>query len=180
MSISEENEQESQLGNRGSAVRTSKDNPKVHKVPFSGFKKFKDKDKEKETKIDKNGAAIETKDIITKKIITKEKTSRNSLYMTQISGGDGPEIEKNNINHQVTITKVKIETANGIPPNSSEVVTMNGISSDEKGTNDSFNNSFDNNSDSIDSSMDISIGPQRPSIVVVDNKNHGSIQVSQV
>lgn len=178
MSISEENEQESQLGNRGSAVRTSKDNPKVHKVPFSGFKKFKDKDKEKDTKIDKNGVANETKDIITKKIITKEKTSRNSLYMTQTSGGDGPEIEKNNINHQV-VTKVKIETTNGLT-NNSEVVSVNGISSDEKGTNDSFNNSFDNNSDSIDSSMDLSIGPQRPSIVTVDNKNHGSIQVSQV
>lgn len=178
MSISEENEQESQLGNRGSAVRTSKDNPKVHKVPFSGFKKFKDKDKEKDTKIDKNGVANETKDIITKKIITKEKTSRNSLYMTQTSGGDGPELEKNNLNHQI-VTKAKIETTNGLT-NNSEVVSVNGISSDEKGTNDSFNNSFDNNSDSIDSSMDLSIGPQRPSIVVVDNKNHGSIQVSQV
>lgn len=179
MSISEENEQESQLGNRGTAVRTSKDNPKVHKVPFSGFKKFKDKDKEKDTKIDKNGVANETKDIITKKIITKEKTSRNSLYMTQTSGGDGLELEKNNLNHQVVVTKVKIETTNGLT-NNSEVVSVNGISSDEKGTNDSFNNSFDNNSDSIDSSMDLSIGPQRPSIVVVDNKNHGSIQVSQV
>lgn len=178
LSITEEMETEPTLGNRNTANRGSKENTKIHKVPFPGFKKSKDKEKDSKNAPAKNGPNAE---IITKeptKSLINKLTNRGS---NQISAdiGDGldkiissvPPLKQKNSNNDIL---------NGTIP--SDMVAMqsltNGGNSEDKIQMESHNTSVET-SDSIDTtSPDESIGTQRNSITLEFKQLH--MQVSQV
>lgn len=171
LAITEELESEPALGNRNTANRGSKDNPKLHKVPFPGFKKSKDKDTK--TGSTKNGSVPEPTAKEASKSLINKLTSRGSSQVS-VDIGDGvdrPMRQKNGSNDVLnggTVEIVPLQTlANG------------GVNAadDKMMQNESHNTSLDT-SDSIDTtSPDDSIS-QRNSLTVEFKQLH--MQVSQV
>lgn len=173
LSITEELESEPTLGTRNTGNRGSKDNPKLHKVPFPGFKKSKDKEPRNVTT--KNGSISEPATKEPTKSLINKLTNRGS---NQVSAdfGDGlerqlPPLKQKNSSNDIL---------NGALP--SDIVPMqpliNGANTDEKNQTESHNTSVDT-SDSIDTtSPDESIGTQRNSVTIEFKQLH--MQVSQV
>lgn len=171
-------ETEPTLGNRNTTHRGSKENPKLHKVPFPGFKKSKDKD----TKIvsAKNGS-------ITNEPTTKEPTKSLINKLTnrgsnQVGAdiGDGissldkqlPPLKQKNSSNDILNGAIALEI---VPMQS---LTNGGGNVDDKMQTESHNTSVDT-SDSITTSPDESIGTQRNSIAIAEFKQL-HMQVSQV
>lgn len=173
VAITEELETEPTLGNRNTTHRGSKENTKLHKVPFPGFKKSKDK----ETKgvATKNGAIPEpTAKEPTKSLINKL-TNRGSNQVS-VDIGDGfptgqlPPLKQKNSSNDVLNGAIEI-----VPLQS---IGNGGVNADDKMQTESHNTSLDT-SDSIDTtSPDESIGTQRNSLTVEFKQLH--MQVSQV
>ncbi|KAJ6644356.1 Hyccin, partial [Pseudolycoriella hygida] len=154
LAITEELETEPTLGNRNTTQRGSKDNPKLHKVPFPGFKKSKDK--ETKNVATRNGSIDIVKEP-TKSLITKL-TSRGSNQVN-VDIGDGldrqlPPLKQKNSSNDIL---------NGVP--ATEMVPMQSLTNgggnaDDKLQTESHNTSVDT-SDSIDTtSPDESIATQ--------------------
>lgn len=161
-------ETEPTLGNRNTTHRGSKENPKLHKVPFPGFKKSKDKETKSFTT--KNGSISEsiTKEP-TKSLINKLTNRGSNQVSAEIGDGQLPPLKQKNSSNDIL---------NGML--ATEIVPMqslaNGGNADDK--TESHNTSVDK-SDSIDTtSPDESIGMQRNSITVEFKQLH--MQVSQV
>lgn len=152
-------ESEPTLGNRNTTHRGSKENPKLHKVPFPGFKKSKDK--EIKSVSTKNGSISEpTTKEPTKSLINKL-TNRGSNQVSQdIGDGQLPPLKQKNSSNDILNGMSAGET---VPMQS---LTNGGGNADDKMQTESHNTSVDT-SDSIDTtSPDESIGIQRNSIVV--------------
>lgn len=166
-------ESEPALGNRNTTHRGSKENPKLHKVPFPGFKKSKDK--ETKTVTTKNGSISESTTKEPTKSLINKLTNRGS---NQVSADIGDGIDK-----QLPPLKQKNSSndiLNGVL--AAEIVPMQSLTNgggnvDDKMQIESHNTSVDT-SDSITTSPDESISTQRNSIVVDFKQLH--MQVSQV
>lgn len=205
VSITEEAEND--LGNRGAAVRSSKENPKSHKVPFPGFAKklTKDKDKDKDKEKDKksssssennlssnsknNGNALNTNNAIGQPMnaitLTTNEVLKRPVGKDKFASRNSLQMIIQGSNDFIETEKISsikqksnsIDTSIALAPE----MHTNGGSGDEKilttAGADSFNNSVDTTTDSIDSSIDVSAEPSRPSIEI---KSHATIQVSQV
>lgn len=195
LSITEEaNDVESQTGTKHIALRTAKDVIKTHKVPFPGFKKLKDKEKDKKlNEVHKNGSSaslISSESIIIAKRPSGDSNksnkfvTRNSLQMIMPTANDleptdgiGLSTTTRNslINDISTTIPLEISTLN-------QIAMTNGtsISADDKRmATDIINISVDT-IESLDSGNDLSLETEIISGTNDVNKYQGNIQVSQV
>ncbi len=171
LAITAELETEPTIGNRNTTHRGSKDNAKLQKIPFPGFKKSKDK--ETKTVTTKNGSIPEATTKEPTKSLINKLTNRGS---NQVSADIGDSLDK-----QLPPLKQK-NSSNDILNGASEIpmqsITNGGVNADDKMQTESHNTSMDT-SDSIDTtSPDESIGTQRNSITIEFKQLH--MQVSQV
>lgn len=165
-------ETEPALGNRNTTHRSSKENPKLHKVPFPGFKKSKDKETKSVTT--KNGSISEsiTKEP-TKSLINKLTNRGSNQVSAEIGDGQLPPLKQKNSSNDILNGMLATEI---VPMQSLANGGGSGGNADDK--TESHNTSVDK-SDSIDTtSPDESIGMQRNSITVEFKQLH--MQVSQV
>lgn len=175
LAISEELETEPTLANRNTTHRGSKENPKLHKVPFPGFKKSKDKEAKSVTT--KNGSISEsTAKEPSKPSLINKLTNRVSNQVS-VDIGDGldkqlPPLKQKNSSSDIMNGALAGEIV------AMQSLTNGGVSADDKMQPESHNTSLDT-SDSIDTtSPDESIGTQRNSLTVEFKQLH--MQVSQV
>ncbi|KAG4078815.1 hypothetical protein HA402_015405 [Bradysia odoriphaga] len=174
LAITEELETEPTLANRNTTNRGSKENPKLHKVPFPGFKKSKDKEAKNVTT--RNGSIPETMAKEPTKSLINKLTNRVS---NQVSAdvGDGldrqlPPLKQKNSSNDI----INGALVGEIVPMQS--LTNGGANSDDKMQTESHNTSLDT-SDSVETtSPDESISTQRNSLTVEFKQLH--MQVSQV
>lgn len=166
-------ETEPTIGNRNTTQRGSKENPKLHKVPFPGFKKSK----ETKNVTTKNGSISESMPKEPTKSLINKLTNRGS---NQVSAevGDGLDKQLPPLKHKSSANDIlNGGLATDIVP--MQLLTNgNGGNVDDKLQTESHNTSVDT-SDSVDTtSPDDSIGMQRNSITVEFKQLH--MQVSQV
>jgi hypothetical protein len=196
LSITEEaNDIDSQAGTKNIALRTAKDVIKTHKVPFPGFKKLKDKEKEKKiNELHKNGSSaslISSESLIITKRPSGELTkgnkfiTRNSLQMImpstnniELTDGTGLSATTRNIVLGEISTTIPLEIST---LNQHQILMSNGTSStdDKLTTTDTINISVDT-IESLDSGNDLSLETE---IISGSNdaiKYQNNIQVSQV
>lgn len=189
VSISEESENDPQFGHRNTGNRGSKDNPKVHKVPFPAFKKSKDKDKDgnsiggKNSMSKNNGLASNEKE--TSKIQHNKKDKYASRGSLPASGDSTDGLDKVS---PMPIIKRKNSQIDLVASDNIGALTngsTTGINGDEKFIKiiESHANSIEA-TESIESNPDALVTPllQRPSSINLGdlNKSHNSMQVSQV
>ncbi|XP_055687831.1 hyccin isoform X1 [Lutzomyia longipalpis] len=175
LSITEESPEGEQQLTRGAATRSS--NPKSHKVPFAaGFKKLKEKAKEKEAGTEsasKNNGTVEGKDVgqaVSKKSALKEKiaSARNaSFHMVQF--GDSADGDKSP--NLVTRTK---SLAGDVGNGPVDGMLTNGGISDVKTPQDTLASDSLENTESVDSGTDMTIASSAATSI------EAKIQISQV
>lgn len=203
LSISEETEaSESQLGTRNNLVRSSKEILKTHKVAFSGFKKLKDKEKDKDSggnanvisknQLSKNGSLLNMDGMKESVIVaaTKQLTRKDKKNSLQMSSVDASEVsayaDKASPLLQIKRKSSSIDLINNGP--SLDLVQMqsftngNSIIIEEKKT-------IDANVDDIvagaEKSPDVIIQQQQRTSLIVDQNGktsttHSNTQISQV
>lgn len=180
VSISEESD-----GELRPVGRSSKETPKVHKVPFLAFKTSKDKDKNNgQPPINAVSDAKDGNSIVSKVAHKKEKFSNrvSSSSLLAISGDSTDAIDKvsPSITRQRSSQSDLATTAtNGVEGLSLQLLSNGGQSLIGNGEGlkalDSLNNSLDVTLDSMDSSPD---APSQRTSIIGDVKSH--MQVSQV
>lgn len=203
LSISEEIEAgESQLGTRNNLVRSSKEILKTHKVPFSGFKKLKDKEKDKDSggtnttsknQSSKNGSILNLDGIkesvivaATKQLTRKDK--KNSMQMSSTDASDGSVYaDKASPLLQIKRKSSSVDVINNVP--SLDLVQMqsftngNSIIVEEK---KAIEATADDVVIGIEKSADVLIAQQsqRTSLIVDQNgkasTTNNNMQISQV
>lgn len=199
LSISEETEAsgEPQLGTRNNLVRSSKELLKTHKVPFSGFKKLKDKEKDKDSggtnvanknQLSKNGSILSMDGVkesvivaATKQLTRKDK--KNSLQMNSVDASDGNaspllQIKRKSSNVEVTNNGPSLDLVQ-----MQSFTNGNSIIVEEKKATDVI---VDDAVSGIEKSADAVIGQQtqRTSLIVDQNgktsTTNNNMQISQV
>lgn len=200
MSISEEGGEtaDPQLSARNNLVRSSKEILRTHKVPFPGFKKLKDKEKEKDKEIGQTAIAKnqtskmdgvkESMILAATKQLTK-KDKKASLQAASIDVPDSSFTDKASPLLQGKRKSSSIEVGNNIQltTTSIDIVQLqtfsngNSVISEEKKTTEMQNE----NVNSTDPSTDFIVSQQRASVVIDQNGKTSTVvnnntQMSQV
>ncbi|GAB0096997.1 hypothetical protein DMENIID0001_125850 [Sergentomyia squamirostris] len=179
LSITEESPESEQQLTRGTVARSS--NPKSHKVPFAaGFKKLKEKDKDKEgaTKsVAKNNGTVEVKDVpqppMSKKSSLKEKfASARNASMQMVQFGDTTATTDGDRSPNFS-NRTKNQVAGDVGNGPVEDVLTNG-GVETKVTQETIPNDSLENTESVDSGTDMTLASSSaPSI-------EAKMQISQV
>lgn len=172
-SINEDGEPDLQNQSRSSAVRSSKDGPKLHKIPFSGLRKLKDKDKDSKVPV-KNGGPPEVAPresmSLSKKIV--QKIGKSALSQASVDGGE-PEKTSSSPLALLKRKSSSIDVVSIQPTSQTQVIDKEVTNGGPELLSPSyeFGDSFDSESDINQAIASMSSG---------DKSQHNNMQVSQV